>query len=109
MVFGIIGAYAMSLSIMLMITAGEGKAMYLAFIFPGMIYIIGYSFLGFLWGLQFWNLFDEDGPIHSIIVSWKENPIDCIISTIEFIGIWLLVGYLTDNVRWTLGSKMGPE
>jgi len=89
---------------LLMVTAGEGRVMYLAFIFPGMIYLIAYSFMGFLWGLRFWGLFSREGPIQSIIGSWKENPIDCTICTVEFIGIWLLLGYLTGNVNWLIGG-----
>lgn len=100
MVFGIVGAYAMSLSMLLMVTEGEGRKMYLAFIFPGMIYVVAFSFMGFLWGLRFWDLFGKEGPIQSIVGSWKENPIDCTISTIGFIGIWLLLVYLTGNVNW---------
>ena len=96
--FGVVGAYAMSLSIMLMATAGESRLTYLAFIFPGMIYIVVYSFLGFLWGLRFWSLFGQEGPIQAIIGSWKENPVGCAICTTEFIGIWVLLGYLTGKV-----------
>ena len=84
--FGTIGAYAMAIGIMNMVAKKEGRLFYFAFIYPGMIYIIGYSILGFLSVLQPWNYFSEDSPVLWVIKEWKENKIGSAISSILFIG-----------------------
>lgn len=90
---GIIGAYAMSLSKMKMLTTGENGVNYIKFFYPGVVYIIGYSFTGFLWGLELRRLFGVDGPILNINMSWRKNPANCAVTTLVFLGVWLVLGY----------------
>lgn len=91
---GIIGAYAMSLSKMRALTTGENGVEYSKFFHPGIINIIGYSFAGFLWGLELRRLFGVHGPILNINKNWRDNPSNCTVTTIEFLGVWILLGYL---------------
>ena len=91
---GIIGAYAMSLSKMRILTLSENGVDYGKFFHPGIINIIGYSFAGFLWGLELRRLFGREGPILNINLNWRNNPAHCAITTIEFLGIWVILGYL---------------
>lgn len=90
---GIIGAYAMSLSKMALLTQSDSGIDYHKFIYPGVINIIGYSVTGFLWGLELRRLFGPEGPILSINMHWKVNPVNCAVTTLEFLAIWLLIGY----------------
>lgn len=66
---GAIGAYAMSLSIVTGAKRAAGWTAVPMFIFPGMVYVIGYSALGFLWGLMVWRLFAEDGPVGTVVAN----------------------------------------
>ena len=90
---GIIGAYAMSLARMIVLTRRKEDMIAGKFLYPGAIHIIGYSFAGFLWGLELRRLLSKEGPILSMQMNWRDHPTKCAITTIEFLGIWLLVGY----------------
>lgn len=91
---GIIGAYAMSLSKMKALTTSKNGIDYRKFFHPGVINIIGYSFTGFLWGLELRRLFGVEGPVLNINLNWREDPVNCTITTIEFLVVWILFGYL---------------
>jgi len=92
---GVIGAYAMSLAKMIMLTNANGEMITGKFLFPGALNIIGYSFAGFLWGLELRRLFSREGPILSMRMYWRDHPVKCAVTTIEFFAIWVLLGYLT--------------
>jgi len=91
---GIIGAYAMTLTMLITIINGESKWGYFVFIYPCAPIILGFSILGFIGGVQMWHLFDEEGILRMIYSCWKENFKDSIVGSIVVIGWWITIIYL---------------
>ena len=89
-VCGLVGAYGMTLALLTGLARqkemGWGA---LAFsLFPGTVYVIGYSVLGFLWGLMVWTYVSDEGPPATILERWKSDPIAALASTAVIAIVW---------------------
>jgi hypothetical protein len=91
-----LGAYAMSLSMMLSFLAKEGRRSFWVFIFPGAIYVLGYSLLGLFWGAKVWRLLASDGPIAAIREGWSDDPHGAAIVSIIWVSEW---GFVLNILR----------
>lgn len=94
---GAIGSYAMSLSMIGGIKKEAGWPGVLALIFPGLVYIVAYSILGFVWGLMVWRMFSEGGPISSIVEDWRVDPGSALVGTVLTGSVWIFLAWLAVN------------
>ena len=96
--FGVIGAYAMSLT--LVTGMADKKREMWFFVFPGAAYVIGFSVLGFVGGLWIVPLFrnssypGSEGLLKTIEKAWSEDPAKSLLATILFCFIWgIIISY----------------
>ena len=97
--FGSIGAYAMALGMLVgakrALAETEPSAVaVLGVVFPGIVYALGYSVLGFFWGLMIWRFFAEDGPVRTAIGPWRTDTAIALEGTVVIAAGWSLVAWV---------------